>query len=536
MKRAGRWFFLFAVILAVVALWPLPVFAVDEAVLSPAPDSSLSTPVAGSGQATVPIPVEPQPVELPAAPVRVTGYQLLSDGLSFVQLYNKSSDLVSLQGWQLIVANETEESPIALEGYLLPHRYMVVGRAGSVTNPDSQFVPVMPLAAPATTLVLVPTDEYASDVITTSAPDGGWLSLSQTAAGNYTSTSKFKAADGDPLYGGGRYTYSDSTPFRVVEMLTNPRDCGPLEASDACISYVKLCNTASDPVDASAYRLRTGYANQAAGIANTITLSGTIPAGGYVTVRARNDGAPLALASSGGNVWVEDAEGIKTYAESVVQYEGLGDAAHKGLAWALDTTGSQDSWRWAVPTLTGPNEFPAAAVPQAAAVVPASIPAPCPQGQYRNPETHRCRHIMIATSSGLIPCKADQYRSPETNRCRTLAAAITAFSPCTAGQVRNPATGRCKRLASTAETTLKPCASNQERNPDTNRCRAVTASAAIPKAAFAVEPIADTGTAFVGWWALGGVTLLGVGYGAWEWRAEALRGVKKAAQFFASLK
>jgi len=37
---------------------------------------------------------------------------------------------------------------------------------------------------------------------------------------------------------------------------------------------------------------------------------------------------------------------------------------------------------------------------------------------------------------------------------------------------------------------------------------------------FPVEPIVDTGQAFAAWWALGGVVILGAGYGAWEWRHE----------------
>jgi hypothetical protein len=42
----------------------------------------------------------------------------------------------------------------------------------------------------------------------------------------------------------------------------------------------------------------------------------------------------------------------------------------------------------------------------------------------------------------------------------------------------------------------------------------------MPTAAFAVEPVRDTAATFVGWWALGGVGLLAIGYAGWEWRRE----------------
>jgi hypothetical protein len=79
-----------------------------------------------------------------------------------------------------------------------------------------------------------------------------------------------------------------------------------------------------------------------------------------------------------------------------------------------------------------------------------------------------------------------------------------------------------------------PCKAGQERNPETNRCR--NATAAVPVADFAVAPIADTGKAFVGWLALGGIGLLAVGYGAWEWRREVVAGVQKVRSFFTSSK
>ncbi len=92
------------------------------------------------------------------------------------------------------------------------------------------------------------------------------------------------------------------------------------------------------------------------------------------------------------------------------------------------------------------------------------------------------------------------------------------LTPCKAGQERNPATNRCRSLLG-ASTQLKPCAAGQERNPDTNRCRKA-AITDVPAADFAVKDAKQTGSDFVGWWALGIIAIMAIGYGVWEWRGE----------------
>lgn len=148
--------------------------------------------------------------------------------------------------------------------------------------------------------------------------------------------------------------------------------------------------------------------------------------------------------------------------------------------------------------------------------------APCDEGEYRNPVTNRCRKIGSGDTT-LKPCAAGQYRNPETNRCKSIASATSSLVPCDEGEYRNPATNRCKKIATTAST-LKPCDEGYVRNPETNRCRKVaTTLATMPVADFPVEEIRDTSSAFVAWWALGGVLLFGVAYATWEWRHEITR-------------
>ncbi len=160
--------------------------------------------------------------------------------------------------------------------------------------------------------------------------------------------------------------------------------------------------------------------------------------------------------------------------------------------------------------------------------------ADCGEGRERNPLTGRCRNIP--SESLLRPCSEGQYRSEETNRCRSIAtAAASVLKPCADDQFRNPTTNRCKKIASSEDSLLTDCGEGRERNPATNRCRNVLASAP-PPADFAVEPIEAPASVFIGWWVLGGIMLLALGYAGWEWREEIGRAIRKAGTVFVSKK
>ena len=143
--------------------------------------------------------------------------------------------------------------------------------------------------------------------------------------------------------------------------------------------------------------------------------------------------------------------------------------------------------------------------------------ASCPAGQYRHPETRRCRKIEAAKT--VTPCKEGYYRSEETGRCRSIAsAAAKTLKPCQDGYFRNPETGRCKKIAA-ADDILKDCPEGFERNPTTRRCRKIK-TASIPVVGSATAGVQQVAGATWGWWVFGGVSLLAVGYGAWQWRWE----------------
>jgi len=150
--------------------------------------------------------------------------------------------------------------------------------------------------------------------------------------------------------------------------------------------------------------------------------------------------------------------------------------------------------------------------------------APCPAGQYRHPETRRCR--KIETAKTVTPCKEGYYRSEATGRCRSIAsAAAKTLKPCPDGQFRNPATGRCKKIAA-ADDILKDCPEGFERNPATRRCRKIK-TASMPVVGSATAGVQQVAGATWGWWVFGGVSLLAVGYGAWQWRWELSQLIRK---------
>lgn len=160
---------------------------------------------------------------------------------------------------------------------------------------------------------------------------------------------------------------------------------------------------------------------------------------------------------------------------------------------------------------------------------PPALPAPCPAGQYRHPETGRCR--KIAAPKTVVPCKEGYYRSEATGRCRSIAAtAAKTLKPCAEGQFRSSATGRCKKIAA-ADDILKDCPEGFERNPKTRRCRKVK-TASMPVVGSAAASVKQVAGATWGWWVFGGVSLLAVGYGAWQWRwelSQVIRKIRKTA-------
>lgn len=244
--------------------------------------------------------------------------------------------------------------------------------------------------------------------------------------------------------------------------------------------------------------------------------------GEFLTIKIKN--TKLKLPKTKGKVYLLDEAGSKI---DISEYKNI----PKDASWSL----VDDEWMQTfMITENSENifkEYPDCqngyernALGRCVKIATPPVESPCPVGQYRHPETLRCRKIEAAKT--ITPCKDGYYRSEETGRCRSIAsAAAKTLKPCPEGQFRNSATGRCKKIASTDDI-AKECPEGFERNPQTKRCRKIK-SANMPTVGSAAAEVKQVAGATWGWWVFGGVSLLAVGYGVWQWRWEISQFVRK---------
>lgn len=295
-------------------------------------------------------------------------------------------------------------------------------------------------------------------------------------------------------------------PLRLTELLPNA------DGDDISHEYIEIYNPNDSRVDLLYYFFYVGSDN---------THFYSFPVGTYIEpmqYRAfYNDDINFMLVNTTGSVR------LRAIDNSFIDETPVYDNAGSGMAWAL----INNTWQYTnQPTPNAANVASFEVEEEEIEVEPEL--KPCAPNQYRNPETNRCKLIVLAGST-LVPCKDGQYRSEITNRCRSIASDATLQS-CGPGQYRNPETNRCKSILG-ATSTLTPCAIGEERNPETNRCRKIGPSL-VPSAPFAVEPIAVAQGNYIDTWVLGGVGLVAVAYGLWEWRVEFRNVFRKVVRVF----
>lgn len=244
--------------------------------------------------------------------------------------------------------------------------------------------------------------------------------------------------------------------------------------------------------------------------------------GEFLTIKIKNTN--LKLPKTKGKVYLLDEAGSKI---DISEYNNIS----KGASWSL----VDDEWTRTFAITEGAanvfKEYPDCqsgyernVLGRCVKIATPPVESPCPVGQYRHPETRRCRKIEAEKT--ITPCKDGYYRSEETGRCRSIAsAAAKTLKPCPEGQFRNSSTGRCKKIASTDDI-AKECPEGFERNPQTKRCRKIK-SANMPTVGSAAAEVKQVAGATWGWWVFGGVSLLAVGYGVWQWRWEISQFVRK---------
>ena len=274
----------------------------------------------------------------------------------------------------------------------------------------------------------------------------------------------------------------------ISEILPNP------VGTDKYNEYIELFNPTSEPVRLDDCLLKTSGSTRQ----YRFPAGSEIAAGEYRAFYDDVTGLTLVNAA-GGSVLLAGTD-----EEYTIDYPG---GLKSDEAWAYIDGVWQSTL---LPTPSAKNMRPPAVL---ADIDDVEVPAPCPDGKYRNPETNRCRNIQ-ATVSQLVPCKPGQIRSLETNRCRNVATLVSSLVPCRPGQERNPETNRCRNIQSST-TDRKPCEDGYERNPDTNRCRKIVK----PKSSAALESLDTSSPSFNSIFIAAGSVGV-IGYGAYEYRRD----------------
>ena len=288
-------------------------------------------------------------------------------------------------------------------------------------------------------------------------------------------------------------------------------------ASNVDEQFIEIINSGEKTVITTGCKLTVGDSGVRENIGD-IELN----PGEFLTIKIKN--TKLKLPKTKGKVYLLDEAGSKI---SSAEYEKLAKSSSWSLIddeWMQTFMITENSENIFKEYLDCQSGYERNALGKCVKIATPPVENPCPAGQYRHPETRRCRKIEAAKT--ITPCKDGYYRSEETGRCRSIAsAAAKTLKPCPEGQFRNSSTGRCKKIASTDDI-AKECPEGFERNPQTKRCRKIK-SANMPTVGSAAAEVKQVAGATWGWWVFGGVSLLAVGYGVWQWRWEISQFVRK---------
>lgn len=463
------------------------------------------------------------PEKLNTSPVLISAYYIDTNTPGYIELYNNGSEPFNLKNttiqikWSAIAnapSTTIVTNPLTLplsgsDAYLPPRQFAVVSFGGIVNGASLSMESVAGNDQTFVSEISVRSDAYKPYVKSFAAVQTQRMMLNETTTG-YTSTGAYSLDTRSTLFDSGLFRPNRlDFPLAPTEILSNPRNCPPLDSSIDCREYIEFYNSTTETVSFDGVRLRIGYQGQSATSSNSVLLSGELKPGEYAIFNKTASGGPLSITNTGGYVWLEDMYGVNQFPSTVVGYADASSTTRKGSTWA----NVDGVWQWGVATAGFTNK--ALAVDTISSTV--GTLTPCRPDQYRSAETNRCR--SITTNSEPTPCNEDQYRNPETGRCKKIASSTgSLLQPCDAGQYRNPETNRCKSIASQASS-LVPCQAGWERNPETNRCRKAT-TGTVPKADFGVESYEEGKATGYGWAAFAAVGGAVVAYGLWEWRHE----------------
>lgn len=461
----------------------------------------------------------------------------ISQGKKYVEIYNPTNRSVNLAGWKIeyyagsgakTVGKIFKDEVILANGFLvLSNDNMLAGAIKFDNN--------LGLAQNDGSVVLSRSDGSVADTV-------GW--------GN---NSKFA---GSPIKGGVKIVWRCFVDGNIIDPKNNSTDflsskgsdnqeivpysrpnckspepkpespkelnkCEGLKLSEIASNvdeqFIEIINSGEKTVITTGCKLTVGDSGVRENIGD-IELN----PGEFLTIKIKN--TKLKLPKTKGKVYLLDEAGSKI---DSAEYEKLAKSSSWSLIddeWMQTFMITENSENIFKEYLDCQSGYERNALGKCVKIATPPVESSCPVGQYRHPETRRCRKIEAAKT--ITPCKDGYYRSEETGRCRSIAsAAAKTLKPCPEGQFRNSSTGRCKKIASTDDV-AKECPEGFERNPQTKRCRKIK-SASMPTVGSAAAEVKQVAGATWGWWAFGGVSLLAVGYGIWQWRWEISQFVRK---------
>ena len=458
----------------------------------------------------------------------------ISQDKKYVEIYNPTNQNVNLAGWKIeyytgsgveTVGKIFKDEVILANGFLvLSNDKMLAGAIKFDNN--------LGLAQSDGSVVLLRSDGSVADTV-------GWGNNSKSAGspikggvkivwrcfvGENIIDSKNNFLSGKNLNNQEVVPYSRpncKSPEPKPEPSKELNKCEGLKLSEIASNvdeqFIEIINSGEKTVITTGCKLTVGDSGVRENIGD-IELN----PGEFLTIKIKN--TKLKLPKTKGKVYLLDEAGSKI---DSAEYEKLAKSSSWSLIddeWMQTFMITENSENIFKEYLDCQNGYERNALGRCVKIVTPPAESPCPAGQYRHPETRRCRKIEAEKT--ITPCKDGYYRSEETGRCRSIASAATkTLKPCPEGQFRNSATGRCKKIASTDDI-AKECPEGFERNPQTKRCRKIK-SANMPTVGSAAAEVKQVAGATWGWWVFGGVSLLAVGYGVWQWRWEISQFVRK---------
>ena len=449
----------------------------------------------------------------------------ISQGKKYVEIYNPTNQNVNLAGWKIeyyagsgakTVGKIFKDEVISANGFLVLSNDKM---SADVIKFDNNLV----LAQNNGSVVLSRSDGSVSDIV-------GWGNNSKFAGSPIKAGVKIVwrcFVDGNII--DSKFLSDKNLNNQEVEPYSRPsckkpesnpgsnpprelNKCEGLKLSEIASNvdeqFIEIINSGEKTVITTGCKLTVGDSGVRENIGNI-----ELKPGEFLTIKIKN--TKLKLPKTKGKVYLQDEAGSKI---DSAEYEKLAKSSSWSLIddeWTQTFMITENSENIFKEYLDCQNGYERNALGRCVKIAIPPVESPCPVGQYRHPETRRCRKIEAEKT--ITPCKDGYYRSEETGRCRSIAsAAAKTLKPCPEGQFRNSATGRCKKIASTDDI-AKECPEGFERNPQTKRCRKIK-SANMPTVGSAAAEVKQVAGATWGWWVFGGVSLLAVGYGVWQWR------------------